>query len=138
MYAPKSVDREPLGPQLARQLTAIYIASRGDAPRWFADGMGYRIAEKLFSRDDEVKTWEEAAKAAALEQERVNDFVSGRLSEDRAALVGYHFISQLAANRSRFSKLMKELQAGKPFDSSIESVYGGSVNELLGVRRSRR
>ncbi len=119
-------------PDLARNLAAIAQASRlGDAPRWFADGIGYSQAAKVYNRSDEVAAWETEAASAVGRMSQPGDFLSGKLPEDQAALVAYAFINQLRASGPRFNKLVGSLEKGEAFESAFQQAFGQTPEELL-------
>jgi len=119
-------------PELARNLAALAQASRADdAPRWFADGMGYSLAAKIYSRTDEVAAWESAATAAAGKMNQPSDFISGKLAEDQAGLVAYAFLNRLRASGPKFNKLLAGLEQGTAFETAFQEAFGQAPAEFL-------
>ena len=117
---------------LARQLAAIKVASlTGDVPRWFADGVGYWVAGRAFSRDEATKTWDTQAEAIMADMQQPGDFLEGKLPEHQAALVGYMFVKQLRSDTGRFAKLLKSLNDGKPFEQSFTLAYGSTPKQMF-------
>lgn len=121
---------------LTRDLAAVHVANLGaEVPRWFAEGMGYLAAEEVLKGSDEVKAWAMESKAAAQDMSKPNDFVSGKLPEDKAALVGFFFVKRLKKNDPRrFGELLDQLSSGT-FEESFQGAYGSSVAEYLGANK---
>ena len=128
-------DVEDIRVSLAQQLAAIKMADLSpDIPRWFADGVGYWVAEKTFPKDEATKSWDEKAAQIMTNMESPGDFLQGKLPEHQAALISYVFIKELRSNSSRFSKLLRELREGKAFDEAFKRSYGATPEEMFGVR----
>ena len=124
---------------LTHQIAAIYVANLApDIPRWFADGIGLWTAKKILAKTDEMKSLDDRAETAFASMNRPNDFVENKMPSDRAALVSYLFIKRIRANSGAYSKLMKMLTAGQPFEGSFSSVYGGTPSQLMGQGSTRR
>jgi hypothetical protein len=130
----RSVDELTI--QLTRQIVALHTASlTTDVPRWFADGLGYWTAKKIFPRDDQTRDWDSSAQAAAATMKQPDDFMQSKMPADQAALVGYLFVKELKSDSSKFNRLMNSLRDGETFDSSFSMAFGISANEMIGVRR---
>lgn len=126
---------ETLELELARQLAALYGATvAGDMPRWFAEGLGYDAAAKMYPRADTVKSWPSAAQQAA-QRSSGDDLVRGRLSEEVAALVGYSIVTRLKSDASRFNRFWAALQRTGNFAESFQSVYQTTWESMLNVSR---
>ncbi len=133
----RNKDAESVKAVLARGLVAVHIASLApEVPQWFADGMGYLIAEEVLKGSEEVKAWETESETAALNMEKPNDFISGRLREDQAALVGYFFVKRLRqSDTGRFEKLLKQIRVDGTFQDSFQNTYGSTPAEYVGAKR---
>ena len=121
---------------LAQQIAALHTANLApDVPRWFADGVGYWTAKKLFSRDDAVKSWDIDAKSAAASMIRPDDFIKNNMPADKAALVSYLFVRQLKSDTTRFNKLMQLMRDGGGFADSFGSAFGMQPEQVFGKRK---
>lgn len=119
-------------PELARNVAAVAQASRAtDVPRWFADGMGYSLAAKVYGRADEVAAWEAEATAAAGRMSQPDDFIAGKLAEDQAGLIAYAFLNKLRSSGPRFNKLLGALEKGTAFESAFQEAFGQTPAEFL-------
>ncbi|MFM7564412.1 MAG: hypothetical protein ACKO81_15425 [Planctomycetota bacterium] len=119
-------------PELARNLAAVSQASQAaDVPRWFADGVGYSIAAKVYNRSDEAAAWEAEAASAAKRMAQPTDFITGKLAEDQSALVAYSFVNQLRANGPKFKKFTESLEQGEAFEAAFQQAFGKTPTELL-------
>ncbi len=117
---------------LARTLASAHVADlESSIPRWFSDGMGFVAAAKLFGKNGQVRDWEQDAIGAAKSMNRPDDFIKGRLDEDKAGLVSYLFVSHLQSDRRRFKKLMQSILGGKNFDESFASIYGSTPEKFF-------
>ncbi|MFN6110365.1 MAG: c-type cytochrome domain-containing protein [Planctomycetota bacterium] len=132
-------DGKMFEPELARNIAAVAQASRVvDGPRWFADGMGYSLAAKVYSRSDEVAAWEAEATAAAGRMSQPSDFISGKLPEDQAGLIAYAFLNRLRASGQRFGKLLGALEKGSAFEAAFQEAFGQTPAEFLQSAPSSR
>ena len=131
-------NKEPASAEaiVTRDIAAVYFSSLGpDVPRWFAEGMGYWIAEDVLKGSDIVETWESESKTLAEGMERPDDFIRGRIPEDQAALVGYYFVKRLRAKGSRpFKRMLELIGEGRTFNDGFQEVYGVSPSEFVGAR----
>lgn len=139
-----------LKPELTHRLASVAVASLGaDIPEWFADGMGYVVAEKVISDKKQVKDWQTAAAQAASEMSSPTDFLQGRLANDKSGLVAYVFVKTLRdSNPAQFKEFLKLLQAGNPFEAAFAAIWSDTPVELMrrqfgggsnnGKRRNRR
>ena len=117
---------------LTRQLASMHVADLASGiPRWFADGMGFRVAAEMYKKDPVVKAWEQDAVAAANSMSRIDDFLNNRMDEDKSGLVSFLFVGRLKSNRGRFNKLMDGLKSGENFEAVFTKVYGGTPKKLF-------
>ncbi len=123
---------------LTRQLASMHVADFSPSiPRWFADGLGFRVAEEMYKKDPTVVAWKKDAIAAANTMTRIDDFLMNRMDEDKSGLVSFLFVGQLKSDRGKFKKLMNGLKDGENFDSVFTKVYGGTPEKLFGDYRGR-
>lgn len=117
---------------MTRQLTSMHVADLAPGiPRWFADGMGFRVAAEMYKKDPTVQAWQKDAVAAAKSMNRIDDFLKNRMDEDKSGLVSFLFVGQLKSNRSRFKKLMQGLKDGKEFNAVFAKVYGSTPEKFF-------
>ena len=120
---------------LARQITAVHTASLApDMPRWFADGVGYWTAKKIYARADETKSWDADARAAIESMKKPDDFINNQMNSDQAALVSYLFVKSLKSDGTRFRRLMKMMHDNNTFEKSFESAYGSAPAQLFNTK----
>lgn len=136
----RNQDPETAEAILTRDIGAVYFASLGPAvPRWFAEGMGYWVAEDVLRGSDIVEEWETESKTLAEGMNRPDDFIAGRIPDDQAALVGFYFIKQLRAKGSKpFNRMLDMLRDDRTFDDSFREIYGVPPTEFVGGRGGRR
>lgn len=124
---------------LARQIVAVHTANLApDVPRWFADGVGYWTAKKIYSREDETKSWDTDAWAAADSMKKPDDFIKNQMPADQAALVSYLFVKSLRSDGARFRRLMKMMRENNSFEKSFESAYGSAPGQLFNSKVKNR
>ncbi len=117
---------------LTRQLASMHVADLAPGiPRWFADGMGFRVAAEMYRKDPNVLAWEKDAVAAANSMTRIDDFLQNRMDEDKSGLVSFLFVGRMKSDRGRFRKLMSGLKDGKNFGSVFASVYGNTPEKMF-------
>ncbi|QEG24384.1 c-type cytochrome domain-containing protein [Mariniblastus fucicola] len=117
---------------LTRQLASMHVADLAPGiPRWFADGMGFRVAAEMHKKDPVVQAWEQDAVAAAKSMNKIDDFLRNRMDEDKSGLVSFLFVGRLKSDRGRFKKLMNGLKAGESFDAVFEKTYGATPEKLF-------
>ena len=133
LLAPFSSDESSYEVTLARDLAAVHVSGWNPTiPRWFAEGMAYWTVAKMFKRNKALENLDQSAFAAASQMEKPDDFISGKISADQAALVGYQFVSSLQSNSRSFKRLLKALRAREGFDQAFEQSYGISPKEFFG------
>ncbi len=136
-----------LQPQLQQALAALAVSGQGiNVPRWFADGSGFMIAEKLVGNAKLVKQWQAAAVAASGSMKQPTDFLRNQMSDDRAALVAYGFVRSIMGNRRQFDQMMQAVRASDSFEQAFVQIYSATPLELVqpagsngtGNRRQRK
>lgn len=123
---------------LARQLGAIKVSNlSSDMPRWFADGMGRWLAERIYPKDESIKTWDNQANHIVANMNQPGDFLAGKLPEHHAGLVSYLFVKRLRGDSSRFKKLFRSLSDNRPFEQAFLLAYGATPQSLFGTEPTR-
>jgi hypothetical protein len=144
LLAPFSSEESSYEVTLARDLAAVHVSGWNPTiPRWFADGMAYWTVAKMFKRNKALANLDQNAVAAVSQMKQPDDFISGKISADQAALVGYQFVSSLQSDSRSFKQLVKALREKEGFDQAFEQSYGISPKEFFGKagnsnRRRRR
>lgn len=117
---------------LARDIASVHVANLdASVPRWFADGMGYSVAAKLYARDPMVQQWQSDAAAAATSMKKANDFISGEMPPDQSALASYRFVEALQGKGRAMKTLLNQLWQGVAFESAFADAYGTTPEKLL-------
>ena len=110
---------------LARDVASVQVANwDASVPRWFADGMGYWVASKMFRRDPVVKQWQLESVSAMASMKKADDFLGNKMAADHAALVGYRFVEMLQGKSRQFKLLLKSLRGDGDFSSAFANSYG--------------
>jgi len=117
---------------LVEQITAVQTASLApDVPRWFADGLGLWVAEKVYPHDEAIEQWDDQAREAAQSMQQPDDFIKNKLRPDQAARVGYLFIKELKSKPSQFKRLISAMRKGQSFQDAFRRAYGVTPEELI-------
>lgn len=149
---PEGAKLEELKPELTQRLASVAAASLGtDVPEWFADGLGYVIAEKIADDKSMVVEWRNQSAEAVSEMTNATDFMRGRLANDKSGLVAYAFVKALKdADKKEFKKFLMAIQDGTPFNEAfatswsvppielIQRQFGGGRGRNNRQRRNRR
>ena len=110
---------------LARDIASVQVANwDASVPRWFADGMGYWVASKMFRRHPLIKQWQSESVIAMGSMKKASDFLGNNMAADHAALVGYQFVEMLQGKSRQFKLLMKNLREDGNFSAAFSSSYG--------------
>ncbi len=119
-------------PQLTQRIAALAVANlAADVPPWFANGVGYAVAERIVDDNEVVKQWRNDTQRAVQSMQRPTDFVENRIPEDDAALVGYAFVKMLMENRRQFNKLLRAVRESGDFNASFVDAYTAEPAELI-------
>jgi len=117
---------------VAQQLAATYVASRGNSPRWFAEGVGRAIAARVEPKDSRIKLWDDQVSRIVAASPKPEAFLTGGLAPEDADILSYAFVRHLMQQTSRFAALMAALDAGTSFNAAFAKAYGASPEALAG------
>jgi Planctomycete cytochrome C len=132
MAVDPAVELNLLQPELCRVIGAAGVSAMSiDVPNWFADGMGYTIAERAFPKSDEVKAWRPAAIEAGRKVKRIEDLIDGKLSQQITGLAGFQLVNLLRQDGATFKRLIADLRAGKDFDGAFQKNYKSGANDWI-------
>jgi hypothetical protein len=128
---------ETLEAKLAQQLAAIHVASLApDVPRWFADGVGYLTAARIYRKDPHVKSWQTAAARISSQLKQPFEFVRQKPNERDAGLAAYAYLGNW--NRTtQLNKLIRGLRAGSSFEAAFSSVFKSTPEQFFTVSDNR-
>jgi hypothetical protein len=115
---------------LGQQIAGVYVASLGSSPRWFSEGAARVAAVRLAKDDPRTAKWKEALPEVVRGMSDAADFINNKLAPESNDIASYSFVEFLMKDRKRFDKLLNALRAGKDFDKSFSSVYGGSAEQI--------
>jgi hypothetical protein len=89
-------DAKVLQARLAAPMASLLVASRGNSPRWFREGLGRAIAVKAGGRDFELsKVWDAGLPEALLSIKAAKDLMEESLPPEQADLIGYGLCSTM-------------------------------------------
>jgi hypothetical protein len=129
---------------LAQQIAGATIAARSSAPQWFSEGVARTIAARTAATDSRVKTWDERLPSVVSQLRAPDDFMTGKLPPEDAAIASYGFMSALMKKDRQFKSLLKDLWDGQAFDAAFQATYKTSPAQMAvawvnsgAARRSR-
>jgi mono/diheme cytochrome c family protein len=130
---PGSDDWQDLKPELTQRLAALAVAAGGrDVPVWFAEGLGYVVAESVVTDKAVIKAWQTRAAAAAASMSQPGDFLEGRMADDQSALVAWVFVKALKqADAKRFRNFLDGVRGGTPFPAAFTAAWSASPVQLI-------
>jgi hypothetical protein len=127
---PGSRDDYGLDVLVAQQIASAAVAARGSAPMWFSEGVGRSVAAKTNAEDSRVAVWLEQLPTAAKQMAKPDDFMTGNLPPEDAAIVSYGFVSALMKKDRQFKMLLGKLWKGEAFDAAFQGTYGRPPAEM--------
>lgn len=125
-------DAEEVDPVVVlRQVTSLSVSERtgGKAPRWLADAAGRAAAAKTSPKAEEVKAWNDQLPESLRRMRNATDFMTGAMPRESAGVVGYHFVSAMRRNSTKFTQLLSALADGTAFEDAFRDQYGASPQE---------
>lgn len=122
---------------LAEQLAGIYVASLGESPAWFSNGVARATAARLAPQDTRVLRWNQQLAGVLAHMKSASDFLTGRAAAEDADVAAYSFAKMLMSDTRRFQRLLAGLREGHDFDQSFVQSYGASPEKLSSVWASR-
>ena len=117
---------------IGQELGAVYVAAQGrGVPKWFAEGSGRVVAERLATADDKrIAQWGDDLPAAIASQAAPDDFLTGKLPPEETELCAFSFVKFLMTDASKYQKVLGDLRKGTDFNTAFASTYGGTPNQL--------
>ncbi len=129
-------EEEVIESRLAAPLVSLAVATRGrDVPRWLAEGAGAATAYRLASsRDRDARRKQEFEISEALaSMQNAKQFLEGKLSPAQSDRIGSAIVSTMLERslRRSFDALIRNLEAGKPFDQAFQEAFRGTPNDFV-------
>ncbi len=117
---------------IAQQVASLYLAERsqGRAPDWLVSGAGGVAAVKAAPDSPLAETLAEGFEASYRRMKKPDDFMTGAMSPEAAAVVSYHFVEAMRRNKRGFAKLIESLEESADFDAAFRKQYQASPKEL--------
>jgi mono/diheme cytochrome c family protein len=116
---------------LAQLIASTYVSSLGDAPRWFAEGVGRSVASKVSANDPRVIAWDEQISGVMAGMSKPDDFLAGKPGPEAADVASYRFVSfLLSRDARRFHNLLRAVGQGQPFEEAFLQTYGATPAQV--------
>ncbi|MGI9455304.1 MAG: hypothetical protein ACR2NU_02015, partial [Aeoliella sp.] len=128
---------------LSTELAALLVAdwSKGRLPNWYIRGSGMAVASRLWSKDEEVRRWQEELPAALASMPAADAFMTGKLAPAAGDLVAFGFVDAILRKPGNFDRLVDEVGNGKSFEEATREVFRRPPKELaelwIASRRGR-
>ena len=123
-------DEYTLDALLVQEAAAVYVASLGKIPPWFAEGSARVAAAKLKADDARVVAWDQQLPKVIASMTRPDDFATGRLAEEPAAIASYGFVKHLMKDTKHYLDLLEAARQGKDFQSAFSANCGGTLLQV--------
>jgi hypothetical protein len=114
---------------IAQQAAGVYIASLGDSPQWFREGVARVAASRLTPDDPRIKAWEISAREAIHAMSQPDDFMQGKLPPEAAAIASYSYLKFLMGRAKQFDALLNGLRRGAKFEDAFAAAYRGTPQQ---------
>ncbi len=133
-------DEYSLEALIGQQVAGVYIASLGDSPQWFREGVARAAAARLAPDDPRVRAWNEAIPSVLGSMNQPADFLSGKLPPEPTSIASYSFAKFLMGDAKKFDALLTRLRGGANFPQAFTQVYGGAPEMLTAawIRKAGR
>jgi mono/diheme cytochrome c family protein len=112
---------------LLHQLTSVWIASRDQSPRWFAEGVGRNaMANAVGVNDARVQPWLRRFPEVVNELKNVQPIVEGKMNDEDEAVLGFGLVRQMQASplRAKYELTLKQLAASSSFEEVFQRQFG--------------
>ncbi len=129
---PSKANDYSLDALIGQQLAAVHVASLGrGVPTWFAEGTGRVVATRLVEGpDSRIDKWDPAVPQVIGMMTAPDDFLTGKLSDEEAAVAAYSFVKFLIKDARKHQILLDNLAKGGEFGKSFATAFGGTPNQL--------
>jgi hypothetical protein len=131
------LEPDDLAASLAQQIARLYVASLGEAPAWFRDGVAQATAARVATRSKLVVRWNDRVGEAFTRMQAPDDFLAGRATAEDATALAYGFAQFLMSDSRRFQKLLGSLVEKGDFATAFGQSYGAAPEQVAGVWAAR-
>lgn len=132
VYPPRSDSEGKLDTLLAEQIAGAYIETQGKFPRWFTQGSAWAVAARMSPKDARIVRWNDMVAPAAARMTAPDDFLTGKVSPDAAAVLNYSFCSSMMANKAAYNRLIELVHGGTSFDNALQQTFRADAKTLAG------
>ncbi len=128
---PPRADEYAFDPLVTEFIAGAYIKSLGNVPDWFASGAGRTAASRAGADDSRVAQWEQQLPEVLAGMQASDDFITGKMPPDTAAIASHSFVKYLMGRDSkRFKQLLGAIRDGDSFDEAFTNIYRTSPTKL--------
>lgn len=118
----------------AQVIAGTYVASRGQVPRWFAEGAARAAAARVAPRDPRVAAWDSQLSSILAVMQSPDDFLTGKLPPEQADVCCYRFVQfLLSRDARRVDTLLRLVSEGGSFDEVFLRVFGGTPAQVAAL-----
>ncbi|MCP3693605.1 MAG: hypothetical protein GY917_15495 [Planctomycetaceae bacterium] len=133
VVVPPRTDEYSVDALIAQQLGAAYVASLGNVPVWFSEGIGRVLATRTAKDDTRSGKWDEALSAVLAETKKPDAFLEGKLPPEDTNLLAYGFLKYLMRDSKKFGTVLEQVAGGAKFADVFSTVYRGSPDQIVAV-----
>jgi Planctomycete cytochrome C len=133
LVATESDDPKAIASRLTSPVLSLAVATRGDVPRWMAEGIGTYAGIRQIKDRKRIQEIQQQTQAAWLTMPSSKEFLDGKMSPEESDFVGAAVASEMlgSSRRKNFDNMIRLLGQGKPFNESFQMAYGGSIENFV-------
>lgn len=143
VMVPPRTDEYSVEALIAQQLGSAYVASLGNVPAWFSEGVGRVVATRSAKDDVRSAEWEEQLPLILAKSKQPDAFLKGKMPPHESNVLAYGFLKYLMRDSKKFTKVMQQIAGGGNFSDVFSTVYQGSPDQVVAIwaknaRKSKR
>ncbi|MEM9828478.1 MAG: c-type cytochrome domain-containing protein [Planctomycetota bacterium] len=126
-------DASVIGNRLRSPLYSLAVSTRGEVPRWLAEGVGTAASFRSLKDKTRRREIETGTRAAWAAMPSAKAFFDGKMSPEESDFVGAAIASALVAPKSRrqFDKMFRDIRAGNAFEDAFINAYSLSPEDFV-------
>ena len=133
VMVPPRNDEYSIDALIAQQLGSAYVASLGDVPAWFSEGVGRVVATRTTKDDARLQQWDEQLPVILAKAKQSGAFLEGKAPPQDGNILAYGFLKYLMRDSKRFANVVQQVAGGGKFSDVFSTVYRGSPDQIVAV-----
>jgi hypothetical protein len=133
LIATEADDPQVIASRLTSPVLSLAVATRGDVPRWMAEGIGTYAGIRQIKDRKRIQEIQRQTQAAWQAMPSSKEFLDGKMSPEESDFVGAAIASEMLGNSRRrsFDNMIRFLGDGKAFNESFKNAYGVSIEDFV-------